>query len=107
MNIQPTPPASLAGLAGTQRAAAKSADSDANAASVSAQQKADKPGGVENGLAEVEKDAAAGDSGADGRQQYESSGEPASGEHPATDSHGTPPHAVNDENTGQHLDLDA
>src|SRR6056297_2725803 len=107
MNIQPTPPASLAGLAGTQRAAAKSADSDANAASVSAQQKADKPGGVESGLAEVEKDAAAGDSGADGRQQYESSGDHSSADHPATDPNAPQRHAVNDENTGQHLDLDA
>ncbi|QEG41997.1 hypothetical protein [Roseimaritima ulvae] len=105
MNIQPSPPTAITGIAGTQRAAAKSADNDAAAAADAAQQRADKPAGIENGLAHVEKDAAAGDSEADGRQLYE----PREHDHPE-DGDQAPPqgrHSVSDEDTGNYLDLDA
>ena len=105
MNIQPAPPTAITGIAGTQRAAAKSADNDTAAAADAAQQRADKPAGIENGLAHVEKDAAAGDSEADGRQLYEPR-EHAPNEDGEQPQAGTR-HSVSDEDTGNLLDLDA
>lgn len=105
MNIQPTPSAAVSGIAGTQRAAAKSAGNDAAAAADGAQQRADKPAGIEEGIAHVEKDAAAGDSGADGRQLYEQKEKhtpPEHEEHPAAQRR-----SVSDKDSGTHLDLDA
>ncbi len=105
MNIPPTPPAAVAGIAGTQRAAAKSASVDGAVAADAAQQRADKPAGVENDLAHVEKDAAIGDSGADGRQLYE---QPEHHEQePGEEAPPPPRRSVSDKESGTHLDLDA
>jgi hypothetical protein len=67
MSVQPT--AFSASVAGTQRAATRSGDADAaNAQASNGQLRAAQPGGAHDGVEQVERDAAAGDSGADGRQ---------------------------------------
>ncbi len=67
MSVQPT--AFSASVAGTQRAATRSGDADAaNAQAANGQRRAAQPAGVHDGVEQIERDAAAGDSGADGRQ---------------------------------------
>ncbi|WP_153557197.1 hypothetical protein [Roseimaritima sediminicola] len=118
MNIYPVPPTGLASLAGTQRAAAKGTDLDQAAAAEAARQRADAPAGDRSDVAEIERDAAAGDSGADGRQAYERGDSPQDASAEQEDRAGQEDRARQDPNkpaspasrdsaSGQHLDLQA
>lgn len=67
MNIQPQLPASFAAVAGTSRAAARSADQDQNAQANATQQRAAAPAGTDSDIPKIEQDASTGDRDADGR----------------------------------------
>lgn len=107
MNIQPTSQAIFGGLAGTGRVAATSADADQRSASVAQQQRSQDASGRVDGLAEIEKDAASGDSDGDGRQMYQRQQSAESKEDASTSSDDQPRRRSANTASGQHLDLDA
>lgn len=106
MTVQPN--AFNASVAGTQRAVTRSGDAEAsNSQAANRQARAEKPGGQRGGVEEIERDAATGDSGADGRQLLggrDRQGEP---EHGNEDSDDAAHQRISKEGTGGHIDFDA
>lgn len=106
MTVQPS--AFSASVAGTQRAITRSGDAEhAQAQAASRQARAENPGGQHGGVEQIERDAATGDSGADGRQLLSGQncrGEP---EHTQEEDRDASPHSVSKEGAGQSIDFDA